>query len=72
MSIHKDNSTDRTTAQQLFHNKELINERPEGMTLEEYKTVRYLQSKMLKKMFRHKPDRRISRLMEIKHGYNSH
>lgn len=74
MNTQTDNSTDDnlTIAQRLFHDKDLINERPEGMPFEQYKAVRYLQSKMLKKMFRHKPDRRIVRLMEIRPGYNSH
>jgi hypothetical protein len=72
MSTHKDDSTTETLASSIFHEKELINERPEGMDFETYKAVRYLQSRMLKKLYRHKPSIKIARLMPIRYGYNQH
>jgi hypothetical protein len=63
MKSTNEDSTPKTTAQLMFHNKDLIIERPEGMTQEEYKAVRYLQNSIIKKLFRHKPSRRIANLM---------
>ncbi len=73
MNTPKDESTvEKTDAQEIFGGRKLINERPEGMSFESYKLVRYLQSKILKKLFTHKPSRRIAQLMPVRPGYNLH
>lgn len=72
MSTAKDRSTVKTDAQEIFGGRKIINERPEGMSFESYKLVRYLQSKLIGKLFRHKPSRKIARLMPIRLGYNAH
>lgn len=63
MSTIKDNSTVETAAMKLFGGKDLLLERPPDMTQEEYKMARYLQNSTIKKLFRHKPSRRIANLM---------
>lgn len=39
-----------TPAMEIFHDKEMVNERPVGMDYDEYKILRRIQTKVLKKV----------------------
>lgn len=64
--------TEKTQASILFPNGTILVERKEGMPIDFYKQARTLQKKVMKAIFRGKPDRNISRLMENRLGYNKH
>lgn len=61
-----------TPSQILFYNKTILNERPENMSYEDYRVLRSHQSKIIKKLSRSKPSRKIAQLMPIRFGYNAH
>lgn len=56
------NSQYETPAMSIFKDKQLITKRLEGMTKEEYKFLRKLQTKILHSLFRkgHSPSRKLS------------
>src|SRR5690606_15269491 len=58
----------KTLAQEIFGGREMINERPEGMSKEEYRILRKIQSTVLKQLF-HKgksPSRKLQGIMRPK------
>lgn len=72
MSTQTEDLTVKTEAMRVFGDKELLTERPLGMDFATYKVLLNAQSRMIKRMFRHKPSKKIARLMETKYGYNLH
>lgn len=61
-----------SVAQLLFKDKKIITERPESMSLEEYRVVRGYQTKVLQVMFPKPANQKIQAAMGIRHGYNQH
>jgi len=56
----------KSMAQELFHNTKILCERPEGMSYEEYKVIMNLQSKIIRKLFTRKPDRKLMSVLPVK------
>lgn len=52
-----------TLAKRIFEGKELLTCRKSGMTFDQYILLRRYETKLLKELFRRKPDRHIERLM---------
>ena len=51
----------------------ILNERPPGMTIEEYKVLLKIQRFVLRKKLRGRcPSRKIANLMPVRYGYNVH
>ncbi len=48
-----------SVAQSLFKDHEVLTKRPEGMSFQEYKFLRFTQDLVLKKMFRQCPKREL-------------
>lgn len=61
-----------TIAQQLFKDKQLINERPEGMSYIAYKMMREHQTKLLKVLLAGDEDKRLIQAMGGYNRYNHH
>ena len=61
---------EKTLAQLLFEGKKILTSRPEGMEREEYKFLKGLQDKAIRKIFRRKPTR--NHPMPLRWGYNQH
>lgn len=61
-----------TIAQLLFKDKQLINERPEGMTYQEYRIMRSHQTKLLGVLLAKEPNGKILLSMGVRRGYNQH
>jgi hypothetical protein len=72
MSTRSPKKRPPTPAQILFEGKEILNERPTGMDFTEYRLLRAYQSNIIKKLFRHKPSRKIAQSMPTRIGYNQH
>ena len=51
-----------TPAQLIFKNKELLTSRPEGMEFPVYRELLAIQNHVIKKLFKHKPMRRVAQL----------
>lgn len=49
----------KTVAQTLFSNHEILTKRPDNMEFKEYWVLRYMQNKIMKKMFPRCPDRKL-------------
>lgn len=49
-AIHKAKYDVVTPAMEIFHDKQMVNERPPGMDFEEYKILRRIQTKVLKRV----------------------
>lgn len=62
------NSGYKTAAQQIFEGKKMLLERPEGMSRDEYRLLRKIESSILKQLFRkgHSPNRKLQQLLPIK------
>lgn len=62
------NAGHRTLAQEIFGGKKIINERPEGMSRDEYRMIRKMQTEILKQLFHkgHCPSRKLSGIMGVK------
>lgn len=63
MSKVKSDEKEKTIAQEIFSGKQLINERPKDMGYYEYRFLRSMQSKVLKHLFRSKPDKKLMGLI---------
>jgi hypothetical protein len=63
MSKVKSDEEKKTLAQEIFSNSKLINERPENMGYYEYRYLRSIQSKVIKHLFRSKPDKKLQGLI---------
>lgn len=59
----------KTMAQLIFEGKEMVVERKENMTFEEYQYLRKIQSQLMKRLFRGSPSRKLSGIMGT--SYNS-
>jgi hypothetical protein len=70
--MSKKNESVVTAAMILFKDRQILNERPEGMKFKEYKRLLRMQSNMLNVLHTHKPDRNIAKLMEVNFSYNQH
>lgn len=57
-----------TAAMQIFKDKQMLLARPEGMTRDEYRLLRKIESETLKALFHkgHSPNRRLIGVMGIK------
>lgn len=61
-----------TEAMKIFNGKEMLVERPSGMPFDVYRTFLREQSKLIKRLFKTKPMRRVARMMPVNPGYNLH
>jgi hypothetical protein len=59
MSKEKSDEEKKTLASEIFSNSKLINERPEGMGYYEYRYHRSIQTKVIKHLFKSKPDKKL-------------
>ena len=59
-------------AQKVFKNAKLLNERPAGMTMEEYRAARKMQTRASKMLFPSRADQRIANVMRPKQKSEHH
>ncbi len=52
-----------TAAMEIFKGKQILNERPEDMTMDEYRFLRNTQNKLIKKLFKKPNNQRISQFV---------
>lgn len=52
-----------TAATEIFKGKQILNERPENMTMDEYRYLRSFQTKVIKKLFKKPNNQRISQFV---------
>lgn len=55
---------DPTASQILFKDRTILNERPEGMTYEEYRELRKHQTKVLKMLHKRPSNKKISQFVD--------
>lgn len=60
-------ATGKTAAQIMFNNTQILTARPEDMTFETYKQIRFNQQLVLRKIFTHCPNRRLLGIIPRKH-----
>ena len=53
-------------AQKVFKNAKILNERPQGMTMEEYRAARKMQTRAINMLFPQRTDPRIAGVMRPK------
>jgi hypothetical protein len=63
MSKEKSDEEKKTLTQEIFSGKQLLNERPEEMGYYEYRYLRSIQSKVIKHLFKSKPNRKLQGLI---------
>src|SRR5258705_13269298 len=61
----------QSVAQSLFKDHQVLTKRPEGMTFNEYKFLRYTQDLVLKRMFRQCPKRELMGIIPNQTFYNT-
>ncbi len=66
------NTKSLTPALVIFKDKDILLKRPENMPYEDYKVLRGVQNRVIKKLFTKSPNPKIVQAMGIKQGYNSH
>lgn len=62
----------KTQAQEFFGKSNILTSRPDGMPFDDYRKLLFIQNKIIKKLFTHKPYRNVARMMPLKFGYNQH